>query len=121
MAIIVEETKSRRQYFLLGASLGIYKLSTPSLFGGNLFPDEEEGSVESVAVCDSEGTISFLNGAELRVAEIDGRKIEDIGKLLNAGNSGWNETDNRYNTCPACGEPVGDEEQECKACGLAIK
>jgi hypothetical protein len=46
--------------------------------GGNLFPNEEEGTLPMAAVCDTSGNIVWLNSDSLQVIEIDGVKISDI-------------------------------------------
>lgn len=120
MAIIVEDIIDQRQYFLLGASLGIYKTSRPSILGGSLFPYEEEGSVESVAVCDNDGKILFIDSERLRVVELDGIKMEEISKSLSRGKEEWSQETNGYNVCPACGVKVHSKDETCIGCGLRL-
>ena len=57
MAIIVELIENRKKMFLVGTGLGMYKATRPNFLGGTLFPNEEEGISQSVALCDEAGTI----------------------------------------------------------------
>lgn len=83
MAIIVEDKRNQKRYFLLGAGFGAYKAIRPSFIGGNLFPHEEEGSVQMVSVCNSYGEIRFVECSLLRVVEIDGMSIKEISEKNN--------------------------------------
>lgn len=121
MAIIVEDKKSKKQYFLLGASLGIYKTSRPNMLGGNIFPYEEEGAVQSVGVCDQSGQIFFMDSNLLKVVKIDGRRLEEIGMELSEGENEWNQETMSYNFCPGCGEGIKPSDIECTSCKLRLK
>lgn len=78
MATIVRHKNTGRKYALLGAGFGAYKATRPSFFGGNLFPNEDEGTIEAAAVSDSNGIIYWIPTNELQVLEIDGKSISDI-------------------------------------------
>lgn len=80
MAIIVRHLKNGQEYVLLGAGFGAYKASRPSFFGGNLFPNEEEGTYRMVAVSDSNGKINWVYSNDLEVVEVDGVGIRDVLK-----------------------------------------
>jgi len=84
MAIIVEIKSNKSKFFLLGTGLGMYKSSLPGVFGGSLMPNVEEGRIESVAVCDKNGEIFFMDRSSLRVVEIDGMDLEEINLKLNS-------------------------------------
>jgi hypothetical protein len=78
MATIVKSKTSNKKYILLGAGLGAYKAVRPSFFGGNLFPHEEEGVVKSIAVCEANGDIIWLDSNDIQVVKIDGVDISEI-------------------------------------------
>ena len=78
MAIIVEKIESGERYILVGAGFAVYESARPSVFFGNLLPNEKQGTSEMIAVCDSEGNISWIAHQALRVVEIDSRKPEEI-------------------------------------------
>jgi len=78
MAIIVEHKETKNKFVLLGTGYGAYKATRPSFFGGNLLPHEDEDTIQTVAVCDKEGTIHWLSDEEVRVIEIDGTRMNDI-------------------------------------------
>lgn len=78
MAAIVIHRGSGERYVLLGTGFGAYKSSRASVFGGNLFPHEEEGIMMMAAACDSSGTIFWFKTEELKVIEVDGMEIEAV-------------------------------------------
>jgi hypothetical protein len=108
--IIVKNRMKLKKYILLGTGLGAYKAVSPSFFGGNLFPKEEEGTIKTVAVCDANGDIFWFESDELQVVEVDGIKISEIGL------SGPDE----YDYCPACGAKLMKNEDSCHECGLVF-
>lgn len=67
MAVIVKDTKTEKQYLLIGSGFGAYKSVGPSL----LFQDSGEMAV--VAVCNDEGKIGWAKSKEIRVVSIDGK------------------------------------------------
>ena len=73
MATIVMHKASGTKYVLLGTGFGAFKASRPSVFFGNLLPDEESGELTMVAVCDSKGNIGWIHSEELIVVEVDGK------------------------------------------------
>lgn len=81
MATIVLHRKSGRRFVLLGTGFGAYKSARPSVFGGNLFPREEEGRMPLAAVCDKNGLIEWFYTDELIVEEVDGQKVADITQI----------------------------------------
>lgn len=76
--IIVRDRETYKKYIVLGTGLGAYKAVRPSFFGGNLFPHEEEGTVKTIAVCDSKGDILWFESNYLQVIEVDGIKISEV-------------------------------------------
>lgn len=78
MAIIVRHNETRKVFALVGTGFGAYKATRPGVFGGNLFPNEEEGTIPVAAVSDERGSIQWLSTDELQVIEIDGVKIENV-------------------------------------------
>ena len=72
MAVIVRHNESGKQYVLVGAGFGAYVSARPSLVFGNLFPEEEEGTLPGVALCDEEGRIEWLRSEEITVLSVDG-------------------------------------------------
>lgn len=81
MATIVLHQKSGKRLILLGTGYGAFKSSRPSFFGGNLFPNEEEGQMALASVCDRNGRIEWVYSDELVVVEIDGEKVENISGI----------------------------------------
>lgn len=117
MAIIVEHKKNGTRYFVLGTGYGMYKAVQPSFFGGSLFPDEDEGVVQAVGVCDAEGNICFIDSNLFRVIEIDGVLIKDIKHKLSKGDKAKDD----YKTCPACDSRIYADPIECPDCGLRLR
>lgn len=78
MAVIVKVKNTQKKYILLGTGYGAYKAVTPSFLGGNLFPNEEEGTLLMAAVCDNNGDIIWVKSDALQVIEVDGVKISEI-------------------------------------------
>ena len=76
--IIVRDKNTCRKYILLGTGYGAYKAVSPSFFGGKFLPHEEEGILQTVAVCNKSGDIIWYKSSELQVVEIDGIKVSDI-------------------------------------------
>jgi hypothetical protein len=121
MAVIVRHEESKQVYVLVGTSYSYYKDSRPSFFGGDLFPHEEEGLFDQVAVADASGKIRWLPTGQVRVIEIDGKKVEDILDGYRSSNSqAEKEEEPGYDTCPGCGAKVGTEEKYCPSCGLTL-
>lgn len=108
MGIIVRDKKTHRKYILLGTGFGAYKAVRPSFFGGNLMPNEEEGTIATVAVCDANGEIIWIDSSKLQVIEVDGIKITE----MDVHKSG--------EFCPACGTAVDENEKYCNGCGLTL-
>jgi len=78
MAIIVEKIESGERYILVGAGFAAYESARPSAIFGNLLPSEKQGTLGMIAVCDSEGNISWIEHQALRVIEIGGFKPGQI-------------------------------------------
>lgn len=116
MAIIVEAKTTRKRFFLLGAGFGMYKSTRPSFFGGTLFPNEEEGVSQTIAVCDDKGSIFFYKKEEIRILEIDGVPVKDFKKVLNTHGE---ETGVDY--CPACGGRIYAGDLKCPHCGIVYR
>ncbi|MBF4691964.1 hypothetical protein [Fusibacter ferrireducens] len=119
MAIILEHRITREKYILLGAGLGMFRSSRPGVFAGNLNPVVEEGREEVISVCDIEGEIIFIDRAELKVIEVDGKKINEITGLSKSKLSV--DTDSNYYKCPGCGGDVTIYDDECNYCALRLK
>ncbi len=85
MATIVEYNKNGKRFILLGTGFGVFKSSRPGLFGGDWFPNTDEGSESKVAVCDPKGKIYWANSDDLTVVSVDGELPADI--LSRAGGS----------------------------------
>lgn len=82
MSTIVKSKLDNKKYFLIGTGFGTYKATRPSFFGGNLFPNEEEGSISTAAICDEYGNIHWINSDDIKVISIDGQPLEDIKNQL---------------------------------------
>ena len=54
MATIVRSKQNGKKYILLGTGFGAYKATRPGVFFGNLIPEEEQGQIKMVAVCDKD-------------------------------------------------------------------
>lgn len=80
MAIIVKNTSTNQEYILLGTGFGVYKSSTSGLIGGSLFPEEDKGTLQKLAVADFEGKIHFVDGEEFIVTHVDGKTLEQLDK-----------------------------------------
>lgn len=128
MAVVVKDKKTQKKYILLGTGFGAYKAIRPSFFGGNLLPHEEEGTIATVAVCDSKGNIIWIESDVLQVIEVDGVKISEID-LFEADREAdrieekLNENKkslNYYEFCPMCGTKLNENEQYCPGCGLKL-
>jgi hypothetical protein len=78
MATIVQYKRTGKKYVLLGAGFGAYKATRPGVFFGNLLPEEEEGQVTMVAICDAEGKILWTHSDELTVVDVDGSSPGEI-------------------------------------------
>ncbi len=78
MATIVLHKETGKRYVLIGTGLGAFKSTRPSFFGGNLFPNEEEGEIPVAAVSDENGEIIWIYTNELEVLEIDGKTIKEL-------------------------------------------
>jgi ribose 5-phosphate isomerase len=113
VGVIVRNKKTHKKYMFLGTGFGAYKAIRPSFFGGNVFPHEEEGTVTTVAVCDSKGDIIWINSNDLQVIEVDGIKITEMD-IDDA-----DEIDDKL-VCPACGTMVDKNEKYCHECGLTL-
>jgi hypothetical protein len=116
MPILVKNMKNNNLYFLLGTSFSAYKDTTPSFFGGNLFPNEEQGEFRVASVCNAAGIIEWCNADELKVIEIDGIKVIELENKQEMPIL----EDEIPTHCPACGEPIDEEDKLCKSCGLNL-
>ncbi|GKX31951.1 hypothetical protein SH1V18_44310 [Vallitalea longa] len=111
--IIVKDKRTNKNYILLGTGFGAYKAVRPSLLGGNFIPHEEEGTVETVAVCDKFGDISWHESSDLQVIKVDGIEIRDI-------NIDDEPDEKVYEYCPACGATLSKGDKICHDCGITI-
>jgi hypothetical protein len=78
MAIIVEYQKDNKKYIYIGASYSYFKEVTPSFFGGNLFPNQEEGEFNCILASDQEGKLIWLPATEVKVISVDGKRPDEI-------------------------------------------
>ena len=78
MATIIQSKKTGKKYVLLGTGFGAFKATRPGVFLGNLMPEEEEGQITMVAVCDGEGKIRWAQSDDLVVVEVDGSSPGEI-------------------------------------------
>lgn len=122
MAVIVRHEESKQVYVLVGTSYSYYKDSRPSFFGGDLFPHEEEGLFDQVAVADAAGRIRWLPTSQVKVIEVDGKKVEDILESYRLSDPIQEEKEEAavLETCPGCGTKVGIDEKYCPSCGLTL-
>ncbi|GMQ57214.1 hypothetical protein AN1V17_16090 [Vallitalea sediminicola] len=116
MGVIVRDKITHKKYVLLGSGFGVYKAVRPSFFGGNLIPHEEEGTIATIAVCDSKGDIIWINSNNLQVVEVDGVKMEEIAIYEDENK----EELYKYELCPGCGTKVDINEKYCPRCGLTL-
>lgn len=72
MPIIVEHLKDNKRYIYIGASYSFYRDTSPSFFGGNLFPNEDEGEFNCVLVSDELGQLIWIPAGEIKVISING-------------------------------------------------
>lgn len=130
MATIVLHKPTGECFVLIGTGFGAYSSSSPSFFGGNLFPNKEYGEVECAAVSDAAGTIRWLPTEELQVLEVDGKSPEEWLQALrnkpyrlNSEGSA-DEPDEAESqeeeTCPACGHRVRANARQCPSCELTL-
>lgn len=114
LATIVTHKKAEKNYVLLGTGFGAYKTTRPSFLGGNLFPKEDEGTIQVVAVCDKTGSIYWIPSSELQVVKVEGKRLGDIvvdiidDSILNVGE------------CPACGWILSDDDIQCPSCKIFL-
>ncbi|MCC5910916.1 MAG: hypothetical protein JJT76_10820 [Clostridiaceae bacterium] len=124
MSVIVKDKNTNKTYILLGTGFGAYRAVSPSFFGGNLFPHEEEGTIATVAVCDSKGDIIWINSDDLQVIEIDGAKVSEIdlfeSERMEEELNKSKITLNHDEACPACGTKANGNEKYCSGCGLKL-
>jgi len=78
MAVVVEHKETREHYILLGAGLGAYKATRPSVFFGSLLPTEESGKITMLAVCNAQGQIGWIHSEEIEVVDIDGNSPAEV-------------------------------------------
>lgn len=116
MAILVTHKNTQKTYVLLGTGYGAYLSSSPSFFGGNLFPNEDHGEIPVAAVSNYKGEIEWFLTEELQVIEVDGNKVEEILKPFQKQASDLDYA--KYDYCPACGEKVSTRSEECPECGI---
>lgn len=124
MAIIVQDQENGNRYILLGAGLGMYKSSRPGVFGGSLFPHEEEGIRATMAVSDANGRILFIDKSHLKVVVVDGINIEDLGPLLESSHMGGSTVDHQrkagHYLCKNCKTNIKYGLKECPECGMRV-
>jgi len=121
MAVIVRNEKNNQVYVLVGTSYSFYKDSRPSFLGGVLFPHEEEGLFNLVAVTDESGKIDWFPADEIKVIEVEGRSIKDILDNFKSQHNNLHESKaetSELDICPGCGFKLKKEDEECPSCGL---
>lgn len=80
MAIIVEYLKDNKKYIYMGASYSYYKEISPSLLGGDLFPNQEEGEFNCVLVSDEKGQLIWLPALDVKLISVDDMNPGEILK-----------------------------------------
>ncbi|WP_432409565.1 hypothetical protein [Wukongibacter sp. M2B1] len=119
MAIVVKHKVTLQRFIFLGVGYGMYKATRPGFIGGNLFPDEEEGEARIAAVCDKDGNIHWISPNKLKVIEVDGVKLEDLGSTFEDEKKDVKKAD-MLEVCPGCGKRVSIYEKSCPNCGLTL-
>ncbi len=75
--IIVKHNENGKKYILLGTGYGAFKATRPSYFGGNLFPKNEEGTYQMVAITDETNKIFWCPSKDLTILSADGKTISE--------------------------------------------
>lgn len=119
MAIVVQHKGTLQKFIFLGVGYGIYKATRPGLIGGNLFPEEEEGTERVAAVCDKYGNIHWFSPNKLKVIEVDGIKLEELSSIFEDEKEKGENID-LLEICPACGHRVPIDEKSCPNCELTL-
>ena len=78
MSTLVKNNNTGKHYYLIGTSYSFYKDTVPSFWGGNLFPNEDEGEFKIAAVCNEDGDIEWFCADDLKVIEVDGVKVSEL-------------------------------------------
>ncbi len=123
MATVVMHKETGKHYILIGVSYSYFKDSRPGILGGNLFPYEEEGEFDVVAVCGDKGKIEWIQTKELSVIEVDNEKPNDILKRFiceDRSRCGTDSNSNDNEMCPGCGQSITGRDKECSSCGLTL-
>ncbi len=71
MVTIVKQITTNKNFILIGTGFAAYKTSKPSTFTANRVPTVDQGEFPMVAVCDENGTISWMKTDEIKIIEID--------------------------------------------------
>jgi hypothetical protein len=111
MAIKVLNTKTNKEYFLLGTGYGMSQSARANLLGGDLFPNIEEDYAQKITVCDEFGRIIWFDSSDIRVISIDGEALE-IEK---------SDSNDILELCPACGYKIGKDDNACPDCELSLR
>jgi len=78
LVTIVKHKTTGKNYVLIGTGYGMFKTVRPSMWGGNLSPQLQDGHKTLVAVADKKGTIKWIESDRLQVVEMDGKSLKDI-------------------------------------------
>jgi len=78
MATVVRSKTDNREYVLLGTGFGAYQSKKPNWFFGDLMADTAEGEFAMVCVCDSRGTVGWLESEDVQVVSVDGQPVANI-------------------------------------------
>jgi hypothetical protein len=78
MATVVRSKTNHREYVLLGTGFGAYQSKKPNWFFGDLIADTAEGQFAMVCVCDSKGSVGWLESSDIQVVSVDGQALTDI-------------------------------------------
>lgn len=81
MATIVQHRITLSRYAFLSASYSTWKSARANRFWGDIAPVVEEGTVKTVAVCDSSGEVQYFPAELIKVISVDG---VDVGEILAA-------------------------------------
>ena len=78
MATIVRVKSTSETGILVGTGLGAFRSSRPSWIGGSLFPTEEEGEIQLVALANARGEIGWFVTEDTEVVSVDGQTPAEL-------------------------------------------
>lgn len=134
MATIVLHKPTGKHYVLIGTGFGAFSSRSSSFLGGDLFPNEEYGEIQTAALSDAEGCIIWLPTENLQVLKVDGKHPGEFLEQSLSETAAFNESCEDelsgerkgdqppivYEQCPACGHRVLADVQQCPSCELTL-